>query len=53
MIDVQVRPYRPGDLEQARALEARVKPYRPEDQAEVEAMYERARRAKEAKVGVA
>ena len=44
---VQIRSYRPDDLSQAKALEARVQPYCPEDQLEVEAMYERAGRAEE------
>lgn len=43
---VQIRPYHPDDLAQAKALDERVKPYRSEDQPEVEAMFERARRAK-------
>jgi GNAT superfamily N-acetyltransferase len=43
---IQIRSYHPGDLAQAKALDARVKPYRPEDQPEVEAMFERARQAK-------
>jgi len=43
---VQIRPYHPDDLAQAKALDARVKPYRPEDRPEVEAMFERARQAK-------
>ncbi len=42
---VQIRPYRPEDLPQVDALEARIQPYRPEDEPEVQAMFVRAGQA--------
>ena len=45
--EILIRTYRPDDLTQAKALDARVQPYRPEDEPAVDAMFERARGARE------